>query len=165
MKRVIKGSIIGLLTAITLNAQECKLPEDCIVAKDLNVQFQDASLAYLDETEKNEIKDYAKFIIDADLFVAIEGHTSSWSKADFNYNLSVKRANLVRNELIAYGVDPLKIKAIGFGETSPLYDNETEEGRVKNRRVIAVVFNTAEELDTYIKSEDARITPLKFVEQ
>ena len=165
MKRFIKGSMISLLMAICLNAQECKIPSDCVMAKDLNVQFQDASLIYMDEAERNEIKDYAKFIIDTDLFVVIEGHTNSWSKADFNYDLSVKRANLVRNELISLGVEPTKIKAMGFGETSPYFDDSTEEGRIKNRRVIAVVFNTAEELETYVQSEEARITPLKFVEQ
>lgn len=65
----------------------------------------------------------------------IEGHTDSEGDADMNQTLSQNRANAVKKYLANKGVANYRMKAIGFGETQPLGDNETEEGRALNRRV------------------------------
>lgn len=67
--------------------------------------------------------------------VIIEGHTDSSGDAAFNQQLSEKRAEAVKAELVANGADPAKIKTVGFGESKPIADNATREGRAKNRRV------------------------------
>ncbi len=69
--------------------------------------------------------------------IVVEGHTDSFGGDDANFDLSVARAESVRSYLMANMVNrkPESIKAIGFGETKPIANNETQEGRQKNRRI------------------------------
>ena len=67
--------------------------------------------------------------------VLIEGYTDSSGDASFNQQLSEKRAEAVKAELVANGANPAKIKTVGHGEANPIADNSTREGRAKNRRV------------------------------
>jgi OmpA-OmpF porin, OOP family len=67
--------------------------------------------------------------------VEIEGYTDSMGSDQFNKNLSEKRANSVRDYLIAQGVNGARLKAVGYGETKPVADNNTAEGRALNRRI------------------------------
>jgi OOP family OmpA-OmpF porin len=67
--------------------------------------------------------------------VIVEGHTDDRGDAAFNQDLSEKRANAVKAELIANGVDAKVIQTTGYGEGRPVADNNTREGRAKNRRV------------------------------
>jgi outer membrane protein OmpA-like peptidoglycan-associated protein len=67
--------------------------------------------------------------------VSIEGHTDSNGSDAFNLKLSQKRAEAVRDYLIARGIQADRLKATGYGETKPIAPNDTEEGREKNRRV------------------------------
>ena len=138
---------------------------DCIMAKELNVEFKNDSTVYANSSELNEIKEYAQFLKETDLYTIIEGHTSSASDARYNYELSTQRAVKVRAELIKLGVDEENVRAMGFGESSPLYDNTTVDGASKNRRVIGEVFNSGLELDSYIKDQKAKISSIKFKEQ
>ncbi|HEX2608589.1 MAG TPA: OmpA family protein [Flavisolibacter sp.] len=72
---------------------------------------------------------------DKDLKLSIEGHTDNVGKADFNKDLSDKRANSVRTYLVGKGIDEARLTAIGFGLEQPIADNKTAAGRAKNRRV------------------------------
>lgn len=67
--------------------------------------------------------------------VTIEGHTDSSGDAAFNQQLSEDRAEAVKAEVVANGGNPDKIKTIGYGESNPIADNSTREGRAQNRRV------------------------------
>lgn len=67
--------------------------------------------------------------------VKIEGHASSEGQVEHNNKLAQKRADSVRNFLIASGVDGSRLTATGFGSRVPVADNKTEAGRVANRRV------------------------------
>lgn len=67
--------------------------------------------------------------------VRITGHTDNTGAADYNTQLSQQRAEAVRDYLISIGVDASKMEASGAGDTKPIADNTTTEGRAKNRRV------------------------------
>ena len=67
--------------------------------------------------------------------VIIKGHTDSTGADAFNQELSEARSDRVRNFLVAEGVAPSRITAIGFGEALPVTTNATPEGRAQNRRV------------------------------
>ncbi|MDH5609186.1 MAG: OmpA family protein [Cyclobacteriaceae bacterium] len=67
--------------------------------------------------------------------IEIAGHTDSRGVAEYNLDLSRRRAKSVYNYFILNGIDRSRIKVEGFGESMPVASNETIEGRTKNRRV------------------------------
>lgn len=67
--------------------------------------------------------------------IQIEGHTDSIGTESYNMELSIRRADAVADYLVSEGVDPHRIRTIGFGETQPIADNDTPSGRSHNRRV------------------------------
>ncbi len=69
----------------------------------------------------------------------IEGHTDSVGSEETNQKLSEKRAEAVREYLTQQGLDAGVLRALGFGETMPVADNETSKGRQQNRRVELIV--------------------------
>lgn len=71
----------------------------------------------------------------------IEGHTDSVGAAKGNQYLSEDRAIMVKRELKKRGVNGEDLSTIGYGESRPVADNETGEGRAKNRRVEVKVFD------------------------
>ncbi len=71
--------------------------------------------------------------------VQLQGHTDSTGDAAANKQLSVDRANAIRDLLVQAGVDTSRITTSGFGADKPIASNDTEEGRAKNRRTELVV--------------------------
>jgi OOP family OmpA-OmpF porin len=67
--------------------------------------------------------------------IEVAGHTDSVGNDAYNQALSERRANTVRDFLISRGVAADRLTAKGYGETEPMADNGTEEGRALNRRV------------------------------
>ncbi|MFP4599085.1 MAG: OmpA family protein [Persicimonas sp.] len=76
----------------------------------------------------------------------VEGHTDSRGSEDYNELLSQRRAESVRDYLIEAGVEPSRLTATGYGEAKPLADNDTEEGRSRNRRVEFTILETSENI-------------------
>ena len=70
-----------------------------------------------------------------DLNVEIDGHTDSTGTAAYNMALSEKRAEAIKDHLVARGIDLKRFTTKGFGFTKPAANNDTKEGRAKNRRV------------------------------
>jgi len=70
-----------------------------------------------------------------DVNIEVAGHTDSKSDDEYNLKLSQRRAEAVRDYLISKGISADRLTAKGYGESKPIADNETEEGRFKNRRV------------------------------
>ncbi len=70
-----------------------------------------------------------------DVRVEVAGHTDSVGKDSYNLALSQRRAESVRQYLIGKGVAANRLFARGYGETRPVADNATEDGRLQNRRV------------------------------
>ena len=66
----------------------------------------------------------------------IEGYTDATHSADHNQKLSERRATTVRDYLLSKGVGDNRMKAVGYGESKPIADNSTKEGRALNRRVV-----------------------------
>ncbi|WP_319405414.1 OmpA family protein [uncultured Desulfosarcina sp.] len=67
--------------------------------------------------------------------LTIEGHTDAIGSDDHNQKLSQQRADSVKKFLVAAGIDAGRLKIIGFGESKPVADNNSELGRAQNRRV------------------------------
>lgn len=67
--------------------------------------------------------------------IDIVGHTDDDGDEKYNQKLSEKRANAVREYLVSQGIDAERLKSQGFGESKPIADNGTSQGREQNRRV------------------------------
>lgn len=99
----------------------------------VNFEFDSAKLtgsstAMLDEAVKI-LKRHS------DLKVEIAGHTDSQGNENYNQGLSERRAKAVADYLIAHGANAANISVKGYGESQPIADNGTKEGRAANRRV------------------------------
>ena len=71
--------------------------------------------------------------------VEIQGHTDNIGQDDDNQLLSENRAKAVRQWLVENGINASRITAIGYGESQPIADNDTEKGRALNRRTEFVI--------------------------
>ena len=65
----------------------------------------------------------------------VEGHTDSTGPEEFNMKLSEQRAKIVYDYMLEKGLQMKEVNYKGYGETRPVADNETKEGRIANRRV------------------------------
>jgi outer membrane protein OmpA-like peptidoglycan-associated protein len=112
------------------------------------------------DTNKSELRSGAYFTIDKlAAFLAeyptrkvqIEGFTDSTGTVEYNRRLSERRAEAVRNALVAKGVDSSRLMTRGYGVEFPVASNETAEGRQRNRRV-----------EVIISDEEGRILERKY---
>jgi outer membrane protein OmpA-like peptidoglycan-associated protein len=78
-----------------------------------------------------------------DLHIQVEGHTDDVGAADYNQQLSVRRAEAVRAYLVQNSIPPTAVGTTGFGESQPVATNGTASGRQQNRRVELVVTGDA----------------------
>ncbi len=106
---------------------------DCDVTIRTHFAFDSAELTAEDKAELERV---AARLLELE-FVGgtATGHTDSVGDEAFNQKLSERRAQTVVDFLTAKGVGAGRVTAIGMGETKPLADNATEEGRAQNRRV------------------------------
>ncbi|GGA84786.1 OmpA family protein [Puia dinghuensis] len=70
-----------------------------------------------------------------DLKFEVDGHTDNSGTAAHNLTLSQQRADAVKTQLISMGIDASRLTSKGFGDTKPMSDNSTLEGKANNRRV------------------------------
>ena len=70
-----------------------------------------------------------------DLKFSVEGHTDNTGKEASNQTLSEQRSQAIVNKLVELGIAKDRLTAVGKGQNSPIADNNTDEGRAKNRRV------------------------------
>lgn len=105
----------------------------------LNIEF-DFDKADIRPRYHDELKKVGDFMNKyPDVNMAIEGHTDSIGTDEYNQRLSQRRVDSVKNYIVEkFNIDGKRIKATGYGETRPIADNSTDEGRQRNRRVEAV---------------------------
>ena len=94
--------------------------------------------------DKAVIRPNAEVILDAaaevlkenrDVQAEVAGHTDSLGSEAYNEDLSRRRAGAVADYLASQGIAARRLSTVGYGESSPVASNETEEGRAQNRRV------------------------------
>jgi outer membrane protein OmpA-like peptidoglycan-associated protein len=88
---------------------------------------------------RNRLEDVAEALKQSGNRLTIEGHTDAKGPDQYNEELSLRRAEQVRDFLVAQGISPDRISVRGMGKYSPVASNATAEGRANNRRVEIVL--------------------------
>lgn len=132
---VIEGAPTGLVSVITF-------PATALFEFDSDVLTEEGKQTI--EGNREELRPelaqaYAAIVI---------GHTDNVGSAEYNLGLSLRRAESVRDYLVATGTEVEKMRVLGRGKGDPLASNDTEEGRATNRRVEVVVVGEPRALDT-----------------
>lgn len=121
----------------TVNAYGCAVDEKAQIQ--INVEFASGK-SVVDSKYDSHLNEVAEFFKKYPQVKAqIAGYTDNQGSVAGNTNLSQKRAEAVRNYLVKLGVEKTRLNAKGFGPKDPVAENTTDEGRARNRRVIAVV--------------------------
>jgi len=106
----------------------------CPKAYELNLVFDRLSDEVVPKS-KLQVQQFARFLKENYLYNAlIIGHTDNVGTDKENNDLSLRRAKQVKKLLISYGIDEVRLLALGRGESEPVADNATAEGRAANRR-------------------------------
>ncbi len=104
-----------------------------IVLENIFFEFNKTDLLPVSYAELDKV---ASFMLENNIRkIEISGHTDSEGSEAYNQRLSEGRARAVVQYLISKGIDPMRMDAVGYGESRPIDTNFTEEGRAQNRRV------------------------------
>jgi outer membrane protein OmpA-like peptidoglycan-associated protein len=125
----------GTLEGLKVDASGCAVQTEAQSVVLKGVTFLPSSATLTAEAKTVLDSAVAALSGQADLKVELGGHTDSQGKDAANMALSQKRAESVRKYLIDKGIDGGRLTAKGYGETQPIADNNTLEGRKENRRV------------------------------
>jgi outer membrane protein OmpA-like peptidoglycan-associated protein len=118
------------------------------VAEIVGMSFESGK-ASLTDSGRAQIKQAVRTLQEhPNLRVAVEGHTDADGSKTFNQSLSERRARAVGKQLVAHGISADRVTTRGFGETRPIADNASVEGRSRNRRVEIVVQGTGDSKST-----------------
>jgi outer membrane protein OmpA-like peptidoglycan-associated protein len=113
-------------------------PDPRDVARALSIQVINFQVdeAVIPEVNKALLDRAAEIINNVpDMKLMIVGHTDSQASDTYNMELSQERAESVKAYLVSKGVDASKLATKGMGESEPIADNSTEQGRFRNRRI------------------------------
>ncbi|GAB3476531.1 OmpA family protein [Marinomonas epiphytica] len=119
----------------------CPNTSSKLLSVELKILF-DSGEAVVKPNFYPELKKLATFLTEnPSTSVVIEGHTDDVGSVESNQQLSQLRANAIANVLVdSFRIRQSRVKGIGYGESRPIENNDTEAGREKNRRVVAEVF-------------------------
>ena len=112
-------------------------PGDFFVLQDIQFEFNSSALTEDSQSGIQVLADFLKR--NPELKVELAGHTDDVGGAAYNLKLSSERAEVVREALVAKGIDPSRMTAKGYGDTKPLYPNDSDEHRAMNRRTEMII--------------------------
>lgn len=128
-------------TPINIVVDEDGCPQTTVenLSKVLNVLF-DVNQSHVKPMYFSEIEEVAKLLREyPDARVEIQGHTDSTASEAYNQSLSERRAQAIRNILVNhFNIGADRVTSKGYGESQPIADNNTLEGRALNRRTVAL---------------------------
>lgn len=127
-------------TNFTADKKEQAINKEALMSKTLDIKFEPDSIAIMPESYPalNEFVETAKILNNT--IIQLEGNTAKVSNSN-GKEFSQRRAASVAKYLQSQGIDPVRFILIGNGDTKPIGDNNTDEGKAKNRRT-GVFFKT-----------------------
>ena len=128
--------VAGMKKSMTFGPAEMKAALDAEGRVQLHGILFDLDRATLQPGSTKQLQDVVTLMKDQPgLKIEVQGHTDDQGEDDYNLDLSQRRAETVVAYLGLFGVDGGRLVPKGFGESKPVMENATEEGRAKNRRV------------------------------
>jgi OOP family OmpA-OmpF porin len=129
---------------VSVDANGCPL-KGKVTLEGVTFETNSATLTGQSDTVLNKVADDLKK--HPRLKVELQGHTDSVGSDAYNQKLSARRAAAVRDYLVQQGVSPTQLTSKGYGESVPVGDNKTAEGRAQNRRVVMSVLENPGDVD------------------
>lgn len=117
-----------------------------LVLEGVNFDFDQANLRMADLPAIN--RNAAELDKFGNVNIEVAGHTDSIGSDEYNLNLAQRRADTVRSYLISKGIGADRLSTKAYGESQPVADNATAEGRFENRRVELLPLKRAEQLNS-----------------
>ena len=122
------------LAGVSVDASGCEVLS---APADLGIVF-DTNSAKINDSEVVKFDKYVKYLKNVSAAkIILEAHTDSVGNENYNLELSQRRAQSAKAQLISMGIDAQRITATGYGETKPLVANDSASNMAKNRRVTA----------------------------
>ncbi len=116
---------------------EALIPNDMLIYFD----FDDASFKN-DSIIDNSVIEFKEWLDkNSESMLTITGHSDNMGTLKYNQILGLERAQAVKNYFQSKGIDATKLMVASEGESQPINDQTTEEGRAKNRRVVITIKN------------------------
>ena len=112
---------------------------DAVVLQNIHFEYNRADLTTDSQSGIEMLTEFLKR--NPGLKVELAGHTDNVGSESYNRKLSADRAEVVRNALIANGIDANRLTAQGYGATKPVASNDSEEHRALNRRTEMIIIN------------------------
>jgi OOP family OmpA-OmpF porin len=122
----------GTLPGLKVNSRGCVISQT-VELSGVHFEFNKARLMLDSQTVLRKVAE--SLANEPDVSIIIMGHTDSIGSDVYNLKLSGERAQSVVNYLGAQGIEPARQTSKGYGESKPVGDNNTEDGRERNRRV------------------------------
>ena len=110
---------------------------DALVLQNIQFEYNSSDLTEDSQSGIQVLTDFLKR--NPDLKVELAGHTDDIGNTAYNQKLSSDRANVVREALIAKGIEATRLTAKGYGASKPLYPNDSDEHRASNRRTEMII--------------------------
>lgn len=132
-----------------------RVEEGIAVSFDSGILFDFDSAELRSEARENLEKLSTIINRDEDTILMIVGHTDSTGDADYNMELSERRAQSAADYMISEGLAESRIQTDGRGETEPLEDNSTEAGQQDNRRVEVAIYASPEYVERLQEEEES----------
>lgn len=133
-----EGELEAMVEKALAEKMKQKTPEQQAKAKATilrQLYFEKNSAVILPESEDQLIMLAELMTENSEMKIEIAGHTDETGTEELNKQLSLQRAQAVVNFLIMLDIEPYRLSYKGYGSTRPLFNNDTPEGREKNRRV------------------------------
>jgi len=144
-----QDSCSGTDVGLKVDSKGCPVVLKETVSINLAVNFSTNS-DVVEQRYYGEIRRVSDFLKQYQKTVAvIEGHTDTRGSADYNKDLSQRRADAVAAVLVSeFDIPAERVTAIGYGEQNPIADDSTLEGRLANRRVVGKISTETERMET-----------------
>jgi len=139
---LIAGMVGAILARLRELASVREEPTETVITLSGEVLFE-RDRATLRATARDRLTPVADALRATGETAVIAGYTDSRGSDEYNRDLSQRRADAVRDALVAAGVAAARITTQGLGESQPVASNDTDEGRAKNRRVDVILLDAA----------------------